>query len=68
MEIEFSLSFPPSHLLLTVCQGSRQPAGPGGQASVLIRLFLKALACADLECIPGALVLAGISHQRWSRR
>lgn len=53
MEIEFSLSSPPNRLLLTVCQGSRQPAGPGGQASVPVGLFLKALACAGVECGPG---------------
>lgn len=67
MEIEISLSLPPSRLLLTVYQGSRQPAGSGGQASVPAGLFLKALACAGVECIPGALGLAGISHQQWPR-
>lgn len=68
MEIEFSLSFPPSRLLLTVCQGSRRPAGLGGQASAPVRLFLKASACAGVECVPDALAPAGISHQRWPRR
>lgn len=55
MEIEFSLSFPPSRLLLTVCQGSGQPAGHRGQGSVPVRLVLKALAWAGGDCIPGAL-------------
>lgn len=52
MEIEFPLSSPPNRLLLTVCQGSRQPAGPGGQAVVPVGLLLKALACAGVECRP----------------
>lgn len=53
MEIKFSLSSPPNRLLLTVCQGSRQPAGPGGRALVPVGLFLKTLACAGVECSPG---------------
>lgn len=68
MEIEISLSSPPSHLFLTVCQGSGQPAGSRGQASVPVGLFLKTLARAEVERIPAALGPAGISHWRWPRR
>lgn len=68
MEIEISLSFPSSHLFLTVCQGSGQPAGSGGQASVPVGLFLETLVYAGVECIPAALGPEGISHWWWPRR
>lgn len=58
-------SQPPPPDCLPRLQAAR---GPEGQASVPSGLFLKALACAEVERIPDDLVLAGISHQLWPRR